>query len=143
QRRLPGERWTGKTARVDWAPVCRRRGPMQRLISSLFALTTLAAIPAAATDIARYILPPGNFGGFPNFTVNSTDQLPLYTGLTPLRDHITLTDIDNFYLPENFQPIGATNEEMTGRPGLNLLYDSFGIPPISGQTRAHVAIVRV
>jgi acyl-homoserine lactone acylase PvdQ len=102
------------------------------------ALTALAAIPAAATDISRYILPPGNFGGIP-FTVNSTDQLPLYSGLTPLRDNITLADIDNFYLPENFQPIGATHEEMTGRPGLQLLYDTFGIPHVYGQTRADVA----
>src|SRR5206468_3293994 len=94
--------------------------------------------PAAAADIARYILPPGNFGGIPT-TVNSTDQLPLYAGLTPLRDNITLADIDNFYLPEDFSPIGATTEEVTGRPGLQLLYDSYGIPHVYGQTRADVA----
>ena len=28
--------------------------------------------------------------------------------LSPLRDNITPTDIDNFYLPEDFNPIGAT-----------------------------------
>jgi acyl-homoserine lactone acylase PvdQ len=89
-------------------------------------------------DIARYILPPGNYGGIP-FTQNSTDQLPLYSGLTPLRDNVTRADIDRFYLPENFQPIGQTHEEMTGRPGLRLIYDSFGVPHIYGQTRADVA----
>ncbi len=104
----------------------------------VFALSLLAAIPAGASDIARYILPPGNFGGVP-FTVNSTDQLPLYAGLTPLRDHLTLTDINNLYLPEDFMPIGATTEEMTGRPGLQLLYDSYGIPHVYGQTRQDVA----
>jgi hypothetical protein len=98
----------------------------------------LLAVPAGATDLARYILPPGNFGGFP-FNGNSTDQLPLYSGLTPLRDNITPADIDNFYLPEDFSPIGATQAEVTGRPGLVLLYDSYGIPHVYGETRADVA----
>ena len=39
-------------------------------------------------DTARYILPPGNFGGIPTNS-DSTDQLPLYDSLTPLRDNIT------------------------------------------------------
>jgi hypothetical protein len=111
---------------------------VQRLISSLFALTILGAIPASGADLARYILPPGNYGGLPT-TVNSTDQLPLYAALTPLRDNITLDDINNFYLPEDFTPIGSTHDEMTGRPGLQLTYDSFGIPHVYGQTRADVA----
>src|SRR5262245_14834756 len=38
-------------------------GEMTRLVCSVVALTVLAAIPAAADDIARYILPPGNYGG--------------------------------------------------------------------------------
>jgi hypothetical protein len=64
------------------------------------ALAALAAVPAAASDLARYVLPPGNFGGLP-FTANSTDQLPLYSGLTPLRDNVTPANIDQFYLPED------------------------------------------
>ncbi|HVO27476.1 MAG TPA: penicillin acylase family protein [Candidatus Margulisiibacteriota bacterium] len=107
---------------------------MKRLICSLLGLTLLAAIPARAADLARYILPPGNFGGLPA-TVNSTDQLPLYSGLSPLRGNITPTDLDTHYLPEDFQPIGATQEEMTGRAGVQILYDSYGIPHITGQTR--------
>src|SRR5262249_21692401 len=72
-------------------------------------------------------------------SVNSTDQLPLYAGLTPLRDNITMTDIFNLYLPEDFTPIGATHAEVTGRPGLQILYDSWGIPHVYGQTREDVA----
>lgn len=102
------------------------------------ALTALVASPSLGADVARYILPPGNFGGVP-FTVNSTDQLSLYSGLTPLRDNITQADIDNFFLPENFEPIGATQEEVTGRPGLRLLYDAWGIPHVYGETRADTA----
>jgi Penicillin amidase len=105
---------------------------------SLLALVVLAASPAAAADIARYILPPGNYGGVV-FNVHSTDQLPLYSGLSPLRDNITLADIDHYYLPEDFQPIAPAVEEVTGRAGLQLFYDAYGIPHVYGQTRADVA----
>jgi hypothetical protein len=93
---------------------------------------------AAKNDTARYILPPGNYGGIP-FTENSTDQLPLYSALTPLRDDISEGDIEDYFLPENFRPIGATHEEETGREGLRLIYDSYNIPHIYGDTREDVA----
>ena len=111
---------------------------MRSSFSSVVVLVALAVSPALAEDTARYILPPGNFGGVP-FTVNSTDQLPLYAGLTPLRDNITPADIDHFYLPENFTPIEPSQEEDTGRPGTHLVYDSYGIPHVYGDTRADVA----
>ena len=120
------------------AALAERRTRVKRSFWSAVVLTVLAASPAAAADLARYILPPGNFGGVP-FTVNSTDQLPLYSGLTPLRDNITLADIDHFFLPEDFQPIAPTREEVTGRPGLQIIYDAYGVPHIYGQTRADVS----
>lgn len=94
--------------------------------------------PPALSDRAYYILPPGNFGGLPT-TENSLDQLPLYDGLTPLRGNVTDEDIENLFLPEDFMPIGETREEVTGRPGLTILYDEFGIPHITGDTRADMA----
>lgn len=100
--------------------------------------TMLAAAAAPAADLARYILPPGNYGGLP-VTPNSTDQLPLYSGLTPLRDNITPADIEHFYLPEDFQPIEPSHEEPTGRATTHIVYDAYGIPHISGDTRADVA----
>lgn len=105
---------------------------------SFLALTILLAAPAAAEDIARYILPPGNYGGLPT-NENSLDQLPLYSALTPLRDDVTRQDIDELFLPENFTPIEPSREEPTGRPGLTLIYDAYGIPHIYGQTRLDVA----
>ena len=54
--------------------------------------------PNRGGDIARYILPPGNYGGLP-ITENSTDQLPLYSGLTPLRDDVTDADIERLLPP--------------------------------------------
>ena len=66
------------------------------LVAAMLLLAFVASEQALADsrgnhqrgDVARYILPPGNYGGIP-FTQNSTDQLPLYSGLTPLRDNIT------------------------------------------------------
>ncbi len=109
-----------------------------RVLSFLAALVLAPPLTAAADDLARYILPPGNYGGVP-FTENSRDQLPLYTALTPLRDDITLADIDRYFLPEDFQPIQPAREEQTGRPGLRLLYDAYGIPHVYGQSREDVA----
>ena len=51
----------------------------------------------------------------------------------------TAADIESYFLPENFKPIGATHEEKTGRPGLRLVYDSYGIPHVYGKTRADMA----
>jgi acyl-homoserine lactone acylase PvdQ len=92
----------------------------------------------AAGDVARYILPPGNYGGLP-FTDESTDQLPLYDGLTPLRGNVRLTDINRLFLPENFKPVGKTTTIDTGRKGTRLVYDEYGVPHVYGKTRADVA----
>jgi hypothetical protein len=90
------------------------------------------------TDRARYILPPGNYGGFPT-NANSTDQLALYDSLGQLRDGVTDADIDSHYLPEDFAPIGTTHVEDTGRPGVQLVYDQYGIPHIHGDTKEDLA----
>jgi hypothetical protein len=107
-----------------------------RLLSkfALVALAVLAAAPAAAAapgDTARYILPPGNYGGLPT-NEDSLDQLPLYDALTPLRDNVTDGDLERLFLPEDFAPVGQVREEQTGRPGLRLIYDEYGVPHVYG-----------
>ncbi|MFT4518798.1 MAG: hypothetical protein ACI9JM_001183 [Halioglobus sp.] len=99
---------------------------------------TIGPLPPIMVDRAYYILPPGNFGGLPT-SENSLDQLPLYDGLTPLRGNVTDADIEELFLPENFEPIGETVEEVTGRQGTTILYDEYGIAHISGETRADLA----
>jgi len=89
-------------------------------------------------DRSYYILPPGNYGGLPK-TDESTDQLALYDDLTPLRDEVTDEDIENLFLPQDFEPIGETTEEPTGRPGTTIIYDEFGVPHITGETREDMA----
>ncbi|MEZ5259780.1 MAG: penicillin acylase family protein, partial [Ilumatobacteraceae bacterium] len=99
---------------------------------------TTAPPPAITTDRAYYVLNPGNYGGLP-VTDDSLDQLPLYDGLTPLRDDVTEADLDRFYLPENFEPVGATTEEPTGRPGTTIEYDEYGVAHVTGETREDLA----
>ena len=100
--------------------------------------TTTTTVPTITEDRAYYILPPGNYGGIPT-TDNSFDQLPLYDGLTPLRGNINDADIDSLFLPQNFEPVGETVEEPTGREGTTILYDEFGIAHVSGVTREDLA----
>ncbi|MEZ5294848.1 MAG: penicillin acylase family protein [Ilumatobacteraceae bacterium] len=89
-------------------------------------------------DRSYYILPPGNYGGLPT-NDDSLDQLPLYDALTPLRGDVTDADIEEFFLPQDFAPIGETTIEETGRDGLTIEYDEFGIPHITGETRDDVS----
>ena len=42
-------------------------------------------------------------------------------------------------LPQNFQPVGETVEEPTGREGTTILYDEFGIAHVTGVTREDLA----
>ncbi len=102
--------------------------------------TTASGTPGQTIteDRARCILPPGNYGGIPT-NDDSLDQLPLYDGLTPLRGDVTDADIDQYFLPQNFEPVGETSVEETGREGLEILYDEYGIPHITGETREDVA----
>ena len=109
---------------------------MRRSVKSVLVVSPRCAAPAAAKPPT----PPAtsfrrNFGGLPT-TTNSLDQLPLYDALTPLRGNISNANINNL-LPENFRPIGATHEENTGRPGLRLIYDSYGIPHVRQDARGH------
>ncbi len=119
------------------------------LLTAVLALVAGATAPASArdsahhrgqpgTDRAYYILPPGNYGGLPT-TQQSLDQLPLYDALTPLRGNVSDADIASDFLPENFQPVGAAHFEDTGHPGTTILYDSYGVPHITGKTREDLA----
>ena len=115
------------------------RRSVRLVVLSLVALCVApSAASAARGDTARYILPPGNFGGLPT-NADSLDQLPLYDALTPKRGRVTSADINRLFLPENFKPIGRTRTEQTGRPGLRLVYDEYGVPHVYGKTRADLA----
>ncbi|WP_040496499.1 penicillin acylase family protein [Ilumatobacter nonamiensis] len=131
----PVETEPAETEPVDTEPVDTE--PVDTEAPDSTASTEPAA-PAITEDRAYYILPPGNYGGLPK-TDESTDQLALYDSLTPLRDDVSDADIDELFLPEDFEPIGETIEEDTGRPGTTVVYDEFGVPHITGETREDMA----
>jgi penicillin amidase len=106
-------------------------------LPALVVACLLAVVPAAsARDTARYVLPPGNYGGFPQTNENSFDQLPLYDGLTPLRGDVSRADLDRLFLPMNFRPVGSTRVEDTPRNDVRVVYDRYGIPHIDSRTRS-------
>jgi hypothetical protein len=117
-----------------------RRSAAQLLCRASFVLVLLLvfAAPAAAGDRIYNIVPPGQFGGLP-FNSHSTDQIPLYEGLAPFHEHISASTIASHFKPETLGPIGATTTEATGRPGLTIVRDSFGVPHITGKTRDDVS----
>ncbi|MBK9180991.1 MAG: penicillin acylase family protein [Acidimicrobiales bacterium] len=107
--------------------------------TSSTAADGVESTPASpAADRAYYVLPPGNYGGLPT-TENSLDQLPLYDGLTPLRGDVTDADIEQLFLPQDFEPVGETREEPTGRPGTTIVYDEYGVAHVTGETREDLA----
>ena len=102
------------------------------LVAIIALLATLPS-PSSADDFAYNVLPPGQYGALPT-EVHSPDQISPYDGLTPLRGNVTVPDIPRFYKPETFPPTGATTAEPTGRAGLTIQRDAFGVPHIYGQT---------
>ena len=116
----------------------RRKDAGRLVLASLIALALVAPAGAAAQpDVARYILPPGEFGGLPT-NAHSLDQLPLYDNLTPLRGRIDFGDIRSHFLPEDFSPIGRGTKEPTGEPGLKIIRDRYGVAHVYGKTRGDV-----
>ena len=101
--------------------------------------TTTEAPPAITEDRAYYVLPPGNYGGFPVLTDESTDQIALYDGLTPLRDDIDDADLDSLFLEMDFEPVGPTRVEDVGRDDVTVTYDDFGVAHIVADTREGLA----
>jgi acyl-homoserine lactone acylase PvdQ len=105
----------------------------------LFALGALL-LPATAfgaTDFGRdvyNVLPAGQFGGLP-LTQHSTDQIPLYDGLTPLWDQVTAADIPKYFKPERFGVVGKVERTERPRKGLTIKRDTWGVPHIYGKTR--------
>ena len=110
----------------------------RKLLPAVLLVLACAPNAQAKTDHARQafnILTPGQFGGLPT-TRNSLDQLPLYDGLTPLRENVTAADLKRLYKSAKFAAKGKV--ERTPRRGLTLTRDSFGVPTIKGKTRADV-----
>jgi acyl-homoserine lactone acylase PvdQ len=114
---------------------------MTRIVS-LFLLAGLAlpAAAAAKSDFAGQawnILPPGQAGALPAVP-NSTDQAVLYDGLTPLFGSVAAADIPRYFKPATFGLTDSAVKTERPRRGVTIVRDSFGVPHVTGRTRADV-----
>ena len=92
--------------------------PRTPLVAAAVLATAAALTPSAHAadyaDTARAVLAPGQAGGLPT-TSNSTDQIPLYDGLTPKFNQVTAGDLNTFFKPNVFgtRGQGPTRVERT------------------------------
>ena len=71
---------------------------------------------------------------------NATDQLRLYDALTARLDRVTTRDLRRFFKPARFGAAGQgpTRVERTGRAGVRIVRDRWGVPHITGRRRSDV-----
>jgi acyl-homoserine lactone acylase PvdQ len=104
------------------------------------AATAYAAGPAdfASPGEAWNVLPPGEAGGS-SLTTNSTDQIPLYDGLTPKFDQVTDADLPTYFKPNIFGLGGETpSSTEIPKPGVTIRRDRKGVAHVTGTSRANV-----
>jgi acyl-homoserine lactone acylase PvdQ len=117
------------------------RFPPVALVAALAVVAAFAPAAHAAdyADFARNVLAPGQAGGLPK-TPNSTDQIPLYDGLTPLFDRVTAADLNKFYKPNVFgtKGQGKLRTERTPNKRVKIVRDKWGVPHITAKARKDV-----
>jgi acyl-homoserine lactone acylase PvdQ len=118
----------------------RRAVPMLGAVALVLGFAWAAAAPPRDLAAVAYnVLPPGQSGSL-NFGANATDQLRLYDGLTPLFDRVSPADVSRMF---KRAPLGLGSEravrvERTPRPGVRIVRDRWGVPHVTGRTRADV-----
>ena len=117
---------------------------MGRSLRSVIALAALLAlVPATAVaapgDTARYILPPGNYGGLPFTDELDRPAAALRRAHAAARQRHARPTSTGSSCPRtssrSARPRGAT----PAGPALRLVYDAYGVPHVYGKTRADVA----
>ena len=112
------------------------------VVAAAFVLglaSSSAAPPRDHAAVALNVLPPGQSGSL-NFGRNATDQLRLYDGLTPMFDRVTAADVNRMFkrAPLGLGAERAVRVERTPRPGVRIVRDRWGVPHVTGRTRADV-----
>jgi acyl-homoserine lactone acylase PvdQ len=113
------------------------------VVAALIVLACAATPALAADDLAidpRNVVPPGQAGSLPPVPW-STNQIPLYDGLTPLFDRVGEADVRRFFKPAGLAaPTGAAGvTERVPRADVRIVRDrTYGVPHVRASTRAGV-----
>lgn len=128
----------GRCRDLEREYVTRRHAITFAVLAGLL-LAVPASVTAARLDYGGTllnVLPPGQAGALPP-TANSTDQIRLYDGLTPLEGRVGPSDLRRFFKSARFNlPRGGP--AVRPRKGLTIRRDRWGVPHVNGRTRALV-----
>ena len=116
-------------------------------LSVAIVVVVAAVLPAAAAagtgsgggDTARYILPPGNYGGLPDHRQLDRPAPALRRPHAAARQRHRRRHRPATSCPRTSRRSARPTRSTTGRPGLRLIYDAYGVPHVYGKTRADVA----
>ena len=118
------------------SPLLIAAGLCALLVPTFVSASSSAKKPKDYAAVALNVLPPGEAA---DSSANSTDQLALYDGLTPLWNAVSPSNVRHFFKRETFGLEGkAQRVEDTGRKGLTIKRDKWGVAHITGKTRADV-----
>jgi acyl-homoserine lactone acylase PvdQ len=111
-------------------------------VLTAFLLPALVSASSTAPKLKEYasvaldVLAPGEAS---DSGPNSTDQLQLYDGLTPLWNAVSTSNLRKYFKPETFGIQGKpVRVEETGRKGVRIARDKWGVAHVTGKTRADV-----
>ncbi len=115
---------------------------MRRFVCVLVGIAAfvLASASTASAGVARddaqtalNIIPSGQYG---SLGPNADSQAKLYDGLTPLFDHVTNSDLTQYFKSEKFgiDTSGPGTDESVPRAGVTITRDKYDVPHVTGQT---------
>jgi acyl-homoserine lactone acylase PvdQ len=117
------------------------------LITALVAIFVAGLGPAAAAQaapkdyarIALDIVPAGNYGAVPP-PPEATRQAKMYDALTPLFNHVSESQLTDFFKPETLgtDTAGPGTTETVPHPGVTVIRDQYDVPHVIGATRDDV-----
>ena len=87
--------------------------------------------------VALNVLPPGQAGDLA-VGPNSTNQIALYDGLTPLGANVAQADLRRYFKSARFGVEGRPVRTVRPRTGVRIVRDRWGVPHVYGRTRADV-----
>ncbi len=106
-------------------------------VAALFSVSASGAQAEDYADVARNIVPSGQYGTIP-IPAGADEQANMYNALTPLFDKVTGADFDDKFKSEVFGvgPDGPAVEESVPRANVTILRDRFNVPHVTGKTMA-------